>query len=90
MGSARLFVGPLGWSLKAWWVLTLPEQPGRWHDKHQTEKRWVLRLEFKAFVNAFEAVCQKRCQFIFRGDYELTPRPPSASRVPFAAKTSRG
>jgi hypothetical protein len=43
----------LGWNLKAWWGLMLPEQPGRWREKHQAEKRLVLGLEFKAFVNAF-------------------------------------
>src|SRR5262249_29805151 len=34
------------WNFKAWWALRLPEQPGRWHEKYQAEKRWVLRLEF--------------------------------------------
>jgi len=43
----------LAWNLKAWWALTLPERPGRWHEKQREEKQWVLRLEFKAFVNAF-------------------------------------
>jgi hypothetical protein len=43
----------LAWNLKAWWALTVPEQPGRWQDRHQAEKRWVLRLEFKTLVNAF-------------------------------------
>ena len=50
---AYMVMTALAWNLKAWWALTLPEQPGRWHDRHRAEKRWVLRLEFKAFVNAF-------------------------------------
>jgi hypothetical protein len=50
---AYMVMTALAWNLKAWWALTLPENPGRWHDKHQAEKRWVLRLEFKTFVNAF-------------------------------------
>jgi hypothetical protein len=50
---AYMVMTALAWNLKAWWALTLPERPGRWQAKHQTEKRWVLRLEFKAFVNAF-------------------------------------
>jgi Transposase DDE domain group 1 len=50
---AYMVMTALGWNLKAWWALSLPERPGRWQEKHQTEKRWVLGLEFKAFVNAF-------------------------------------
>jgi Transposase DDE domain group 1 len=52
------------WNFKAWWALQLPEQPGRWHAKHQAEKRWVLRLEFKTFVNAFVRL---PCQIIRTG-----------------------
>jgi hypothetical protein len=51
--GAYMVMTALAWNLKAWWALTLPERPGRWHDRHQAEKRWVLRLEFKTFVNAF-------------------------------------
>lgn len=61
---AYMVMTALGWNLKAWWALSLPEQPGRWHDEHQTEKRWVLRLEFKAFVNAFVRL---PCQIIRTG-----------------------
>lgn len=43
----------LAWNLKSWWALLLPEQPGRWQEKHRAEKRWALPLEFKTFVNAF-------------------------------------
>jgi hypothetical protein len=50
---AYMVMTALAWNLKAWWALTLPERPGRWQGKHQAEKRWVLRLEFKTFVNAF-------------------------------------
>ena len=50
---AYMVMTALAWNLKAWWALSLPEQPGRWQERHQTEKRWVLRLEFKTFVNAF-------------------------------------
>jgi hypothetical protein len=50
---AYMVMTALAWNLKAWWALTLPEPPGRWRAKRQAEKRWVLRLEFKAFVNAF-------------------------------------
>jgi DDE family transposase len=50
---AYMVMTALAWNLKAWWALTLPERPGRYQEQHRAEKRWVLRLEFKAFVNAF-------------------------------------
>ena len=49
----------LAWTLKAWWVLLLPESPGRWHQRHRDEKRRVLGMEFKTFVNSFVLIpCQ--------------------------------
>jgi hypothetical protein len=50
---AYMVMTALAWNLKAWWALALPERPGRYQEKHRAEKRWVLRLEFKTFVNAF-------------------------------------
>jgi hypothetical protein len=50
---AYMVMTALAWNLKAWWALMLPEQPGRWYQKYRAEKRWVLRIEFKTFVNAF-------------------------------------
>jgi hypothetical protein len=50
---AYMVMTALAWNLKAWWALTLPERPGRYYEQHQADKRWVLRLEFKRFVNAF-------------------------------------
>jgi Transposase DDE domain group 1 len=61
---AYMVMTALAWNLKAWWALRLPEQPGRWQEKHQLEKRWVLRLEFKTFVNAFMRL---PCQIIRTG-----------------------
>ena len=43
--GAYMVMTALAWNLKAWWALLLPEQPGRWQEKHQMEKRWALRLE---------------------------------------------
>jgi hypothetical protein len=51
--GAYMLMTALAWNLKAWWALHLPERPGRWQAKHQAQKHWVLRLEFKTFVNAF-------------------------------------
>ncbi len=56
---AYMVMTALAWDLKAWWALLLPEAPGRWQQEHRSQKRWVLRLEFKAFVNAFVRIpCQ--------------------------------
>lgn len=54
----------LAWTLKAWWALVLPESPGRWHQRHRDEKRRVLGMEFKTFVNAFVMI---PCQVIRTG-----------------------
>src|ERR1041384_937280 len=61
---AYMVMTALAWNLKAWWALTLPERPGRWQEKHQAEKRWVLRVEFKTFVNAFVRL---PCQILSAG-----------------------
>ena len=61
---AYMLMTALGWNLKAWWALMLPETPGRWQDKHRAEKQWVLKLEFKTFVNAFMLL---PCQIIKTG-----------------------
>jgi Transposase DDE domain group 1 len=56
---AYMVMTALAWDLKAWWALLLPEAPGRWQEKHRDQKRWVLRLEFKTFVNTFVRIpCQ--------------------------------
>ncbi len=61
---AYMVMTALAWDLKAWWALLLPEAPGRWQERHRAQKRWVLRLEFKTFVNAF--VCLP-CQVVRSG-----------------------
>jgi Transposase DDE domain group 1 len=61
---AYMVMTGLAWDLKAWWALLLPEEPGRWQEKHRAEKRWVLRLEFKSFVNAFVRL---PCQIVRSG-----------------------
>jgi len=50
---AYMVMTALAWNLKAWWALTLPEQPGRWQEQHREEKRWGWGWSFKTFVNAF-------------------------------------
>jgi hypothetical protein len=61
---AYMVMTALAWNLKAWWALTLPEQPGRWQQRHQAEKQWVLKIEFKTFVNAFVRL---PCQIVRTG-----------------------
>jgi len=50
---AYMVMTSLGWTLKAWFALLLPETPGPHRAKYQTDKRWVLGLEFRTFVNRF-------------------------------------
>jgi Transposase DDE domain group 1 len=61
---AYMVMTALAWDLKAWWALLLPEAPGRWQERHRAQKRWVLRLEFKTFVNAFVRI---PCQLVRTG-----------------------
>ena len=60
---AYMVMASLAWTLKAWLALILPET-GRWKDKHKAEKRKVLTMEFKTFVNAFIRV---PCQIVRQG-----------------------
>jgi hypothetical protein len=61
---AYMVMRALAWDLKAWWALLLPERPGRWQERHRADKRWVLGLEFKTFVNAFVRL---PCQIVRTG-----------------------
>ena len=49
---AYMVMTALAWSLKAWFALRLPET-GRWAARYAAEKTVVLRMEFKAFRQAF-------------------------------------
>ena len=61
---AYMVMTALAWNLKAWSALSLPERPGRWREKHRQEKRWLLGLEFKTFVQAFMRL---PCQLVRTG-----------------------
>jgi hypothetical protein len=52
---AYMVMASLGWTLKAWLALLLPED-GRWGAKYHQQKQQVLRMEFKRFVNGFMRV----------------------------------
>ncbi len=53
--GAYMVMAALAWTLKAWFALLLPET-GRWASTYRREKCLVLRMEFKAFLNAFMRV----------------------------------
>lgn len=55
---AYMVMAAQAWTMKAWLALLLPAR-GRWKKKHKAQKRAVLRMEFKTFLNAFMRVpCQ--------------------------------
>ena len=60
---AYMVMASLAWTLKAWLALLLPVK-GRWKAKHQAEKRAVLRMEFKTFLNA---LMRLPCQIVRTG-----------------------
>jgi len=60
---AYMVMTALAWNLKAWAALWLPEN-GRWAEKHRQEKRRVLRMEFRTFVNHFIKI---PCQIVQTG-----------------------
>jgi hypothetical protein len=61
---AYMVMTALAWNLKAWWALTLPAAPGRYQAQHRADKRWVLAIEFKTFINAF---VRQACQIVRTG-----------------------
>jgi hypothetical protein len=48
---AYMVIASLAWSLKAWAALLLPVN-GRWKERHEGEKRTLLRMDFATFRNA--------------------------------------
>jgi DDE family transposase len=61
---AYMVMSALAWNLKAWLALVLPEQPGRWAERHRSEKRTLLTMEFKKFINGFMRL---PCQIVRTG-----------------------
>jgi hypothetical protein len=61
---AYMVMASLAWSLKAWWGLMLPAEPGRWHERHTREKQDIVRMEFKRFVSG---VIRLPCQIVRSG-----------------------
>lgn len=61
---AYMVMTMLGWTLKAWFALLLPETPGPHRDRYHADKRWVLGMEFRTFCNTF---INMPCQIIRAG-----------------------
>lgn len=58
---AYMVMAAQAWNLKAWIGLSIPVS-GRWQEQHESEKRLVLRMEFKQFVQHFVRLpCQVVC-----------------------------
>jgi hypothetical protein len=60
---AYMVMAALAWTFKAWFALLLPET-GRWQKKYKTEKKSILRMEFKTFLHA---IIQIPAQIIRQG-----------------------
>jgi hypothetical protein len=60
---AYMVMSSLAWTLKAWLGLVLPER-GRWKQRHKAEKRAILRMEFKTFLNS---LMRLPCQIVRTG-----------------------
>ncbi len=66
---AYMVMTALAWNLKAWFALSVPEHP-RHKEVHRVQKRGLLRMEFKRFVNA---IILMPCQIV-RGGQRLLYR----------------
>jgi hypothetical protein len=66
---AYMVMTGLAWNLKAWWALQVPEHP-RHRPQHREQKRRLLTMEFKRFVNT---IIQMPCQVV-RGGRRLVYR----------------
>ena len=66
---AYMVMTALAWNLKAWWALSVPEHP-RHKEAHREQKRGLLRMEFKRFVNT---IILMPCQIV-RGGRRLLYR----------------
>ena len=66
---AYMVMTALAWNLKAWFALSVSEHP-RHKEVHRAQKRGLLRMEFKRFVNT---IIMMPCQIV-RGGHRLLYR----------------
>jgi hypothetical protein len=60
---AYMTMAALAWSLKAWCALLLPVNP-RWAERHHEQRRRLLTIDFRTFLQAF---IQIPCQIVTTG-----------------------
>lgn len=53
--EAYMVMAALAWTLKAWMGLLLPISP-RWRQRHLAQRRRIITMEFRSFINAFIAL----------------------------------
>jgi hypothetical protein len=76
--GAYMVITALAWTLKAWMGLLLPVSP-RWRQRHLAERKRIITMEFRSFVNAF---IMMPCQIVRTGRqliYRLLTWRPSLS-----------
>lgn len=57
--GAYMLMTALAWNLKAWLALRLPEEKGRWGERHQAQKQTLLKQEFRTFLKFWMRIpCQ--------------------------------
>jgi Transposase DDE domain group 1 len=61
---AYMVMTALAWDLKAWWALMLPVESGPSEETDRGAKTWVMRLQFRTFVQAF---VRMPCQLVRTG-----------------------
>lgn len=66
---AYMVMTSLAWNLKSWIGLSVPVD-GRWREQHQQERRDVIGMEFKRFIESFVRLPAQ----IIRGGRKLTVR----------------
>jgi hypothetical protein len=86
---AYMVMSSLAWTLKAWCGLLLPASAGPWEDRHREQKRSLVRMEFKGFLNA---MMRLPCQIVRTGRrivYRLWSYNPWTSCLPRLAEAMR-
>jgi hypothetical protein len=61
---AYMVMASLAWTIKAWFGLLLPAPRGPWHDRYETQRQAVLKMEFKRFANS---LIHLPCQIVRTG-----------------------
>lgn len=86
---AYMVMASLAWTLKAWFGLLLPTTPGAPAETHRRQKREIVKMEFKRFLNG---LMNLPCQIVKSGRrviYRLMNWTPWASAVTRLAEAMR-